>query len=74
MLSEKKQKEEEEEEGEIKLDAVLYLFCKQKVEKIEIGNPQVTNNSVSCRLVALNDLVRFQVIQAGVCLEIGKSS
>jgi ribosomal protein L21 len=71
-LSEKKKKEEEEEE--IKLDTVLYLFCKQKVEKIEIGNPQVTNISVSCRLVALNDLVRFQVIQAGVFLEIGKSS
>jgi ribosomal protein L21 len=71
-LSEKKQKKEEEEE--IKLDAVLYLFCKQKVERIEIGNPQVTNISVSCRLVTLNDLVRFQVIQAGVFLEIGKSS
>ncbi len=71
MLSEKKQKKEEEE---IKLDAVLYLFCKQKVERIEIGNPQVTNISVSCRLVTLNDLVRFQVIQAGVFLEIGKSS
>jgi ribosomal protein L21 len=70
-LSEKKQKKEEEE---IKLDAVLYLFCKQKVERIEIGNPQVTNISVSCRLVTLNDLVRFQVIQAGVFLEIGKSS
>ncbi len=72
MLSEKKQKKEEEEE--IKLDAVLYLFCKQKVERIEIGNPQVTNISVSCRLVTLNDLVRFQVIQAGVFLEIGESS
>jgi hypothetical protein len=52
----------------------LYLFCKQKVERIEIGNPQVTNISVSCRLVTLNDLVRFQVIQAGVFLEIGESS
>jgi hypothetical protein len=52
----------------------LYLFCKQKVERVEIGNPQVTNISVSCRLVTLNDLVRFQVIQAGVFLEIGKSS
>ncbi len=72
MLSEKEQKKEEEEE--IKLDAVLYLFCKQKVERVEIGNPQVTNISVSCRLVTLNDLVRFQVIQAGVFLEIGKSS
>jgi ribosomal protein L21 len=71
-LSEKEQKKEEEEE--IKLDAVLYLFCKQKVERVEIGNPQVTNISVSCRLVTLNDLVRFQVIQAGVFLEIGKSS
>lgn len=71
MLSEKKQKKEEEE---IKRDAVLYLFCKQKVERIEIGNPQVTNISVSCRFVTLNDLVRFQVIQAGVFLEIGKSS
>jgi hypothetical protein len=64
----------EEEEEEIKLDAVLYLFCEQKVERIEIGNPQLTNISVSCRLVTLNDLVRFQVIQAGVFLEIGESS
>jgi len=69
LLSEKEQKKEEEEE-EIKLDAVLYLFCKQKVERVEIGNPQVTNISVSCRLVTLNDLVRFQVIQAGVFLEV----